>query len=187
MSINRQDPQDEVTAHLALSAGARIVRHRHDEHQVVYPSAGVVAVRTDVGCWIAPSDRALWIPAGFWHEHRFYGPTNFHCVAFALDENPLGLSEPAVVAVAPLLRELLIVCSEPDACREAEYARLKAVLIDQLRLYRAVQLLAESMPVTTVAQRTGWATASAFIDVYRRTFGHTPGTYPARPESLDAG
>lgn len=50
----------------------------------------------------------------------------------------------------------------------------------QLRLHRAMQLLAESLPVTTVAHRCGWASASAFIDVYRRALGHTPGAYHRR-------
>ncbi|GGU55003.1 AraC family transcriptional regulator [Lentzea flava] len=47
----------------------------------------------------------------------------------------------------------------------------------QLRLYHALRLLAEGHPVTTVAQRCGFATASAFIDVFRRSLGHTPGSY----------
>ena len=45
----------------------------------------------------------------------------------------------------------------------------------QLRLHHALILLAEDVPVTTVAHRCGWASASAFIDVFRRMFGHTPG------------
>jgi AraC-like DNA-binding protein len=47
----------------------------------------------------------------------------------------------------------------------------------QLRLYHALRLLAEGRPVTTVAQQCGFATASAFIDVFRRSLGHTPGSY----------
>jgi AraC-like DNA-binding protein len=31
--------------------------------------------------------------------------------------------------------------------------------------------------VTTVAHRCGWSSASAFIDVFRRSFGCTPGTH----------
>lgn len=50
----------------------------------------------------------------------------------------------------------------------------------QLRLYQALILLAENTPVTTVAHRCGWASASAFIDVFRRAFGHTPGTHRPR-------
>lgn len=44
-----------------------------------------------------------------------------------------------------------------------------------LRLHHALILLAEGVPVTTVAHRCGWSSASAFIDAYRRAFGHTPG------------
>ncbi|MFS8100264.1 helix-turn-helix transcriptional regulator [Lentzea alba] len=47
----------------------------------------------------------------------------------------------------------------------------------QLRLYHALRLLAEGHSVTTVALRCGFATASAFIDVFRRSLGHTPGSY----------
>ncbi|MDJ0463771.1 helix-turn-helix transcriptional regulator [Streptomyces sp. H27-C3] len=47
----------------------------------------------------------------------------------------------------------------------------------QLRLYRALVLLAENTPVTSVARACGWASASAFIDVFRRAFGHTPGAH----------
>ncbi|QHC24604.1 AraC family transcriptional regulator [Streptomyces sp. GS7] len=45
----------------------------------------------------------------------------------------------------------------------------------QLRLSHALVLLAEDTPVTVVAHRCGWSSASAFIDVFRRAFGHTPG------------
>jgi AraC-like DNA-binding protein len=48
----------------------------------------------------------------------------------------------------------------------------------QLRLHSALVLLAERAPVTTVAHRCGWSSASAFIDVFRRTFGHTAGSHP---------
>jgi AraC-like DNA-binding protein len=45
----------------------------------------------------------------------------------------------------------------------------------QLRLHQALYLLADGHPVTTVAQRTGWTTSSAFIDVFHRHLGYTPG------------
>ncbi|MFF8669904.1 AraC family transcriptional regulator [Streptomyces sp. NPDC015242] len=45
----------------------------------------------------------------------------------------------------------------------------------QSRLYHALRMLADGLPVTTVAHRCGWSSASAFIDVYRRSFGTTPG------------
>ncbi|MER7420342.1 helix-turn-helix transcriptional regulator [Micromonospora peucetia] len=47
----------------------------------------------------------------------------------------------------------------------------------QLRLHHALLLLADETAVTTVAHLCGWSSASAFIDVFRRTFGHTPGAH----------
>jgi AraC-like DNA-binding protein len=47
----------------------------------------------------------------------------------------------------------------------------------QLRLHHALILLAEGHSVTTVAIRCGWSTPSAFIDIFRQTFGHTPGRH----------
>lgn len=232
---------------MSMAGGNRIERHWHGEHQIVYPSSGVVAVTTDAGTWIAPPNRALWIPAGNAHQHRFYGPTEFHCVAFDPDEHPVDIPEPTVITVSPLLRELIIVCSDPSGLPAEEIGRLRSVLIDQLRhspeqalklpvpqddrlqqlcgivesdltevwtlgelgarvgasertltrlfrtdlgmtypqwrtqvrLHHAVRLLADDHPVTYVAHQCGWSTTSAFIDVYRRTLGQTPGTYSA--------
>ncbi|MBW5426082.1 helix-turn-helix domain-containing protein [Streptomyces sp. BG9H] len=50
----------------------------------------------------------------------------------------------------------------------------------QLRLYHALRMLADGTPVTTVAHRCGWASTSAFIDVFRRALGYTPGTHNRR-------
>ncbi|WSV87552.1 helix-turn-helix domain-containing protein [Nocardia sp. NBC_01009] len=60
---------------------------------------------------------------------------------------------------------------------------LRARWRTQLRLHRAVQLLADGVAVTAVAHHCGWASTSAFIDVYRRMLGHTPGTYHADRDS----
>ncbi|MYR41535.1 helix-turn-helix transcriptional regulator, partial [Streptomyces sp. SID5910] len=49
----------------------------------------------------------------------------------------------------------------------------------QIRLHHALILLADDTPVTAVAHRCGWSSASTFISVFRRTFGHTPGTRPS--------
>ena len=49
----------------------------------------------------------------------------------------------------------------------------------QLRLHLALRLLAEGNSVTRVAHQCGWASTSAFIDTFRRAFGHTPGSRSA--------
>lgn len=226
-----------------LAPGAAIAAHRHDGHQIVYAGRGVLAVTTDAGSWVAPATRALWVPAGTVHAHRAHGALELHLVGLPADENPLGLDTPTVLAVSPLLRELVVAHTRGPQDGSPERARLRAVLLDQLRaspqqplhlpaphspvlralcdilradpadgrtlaelgrevgasdrtlsrlfrrdlgmtfpqwrtqlrLHHALVLLAEETPVTTVAHRCGWSSASAFIDVFRRAFGHTPG------------
>jgi AraC-like DNA-binding protein len=45
------------------------------------------------------------------------------------------------------------------------------------RLMRALELLAAGQPVTSVALDLGYENVSAFIALFRRTFGTTPGRY----------
>lgn len=150
------------TQRAAYEAGDRIDRHRHDDHQLVYVSTGVLAIRTASGDWVASRDRAVWVPAGTWHEHRFYGRTSLHTVGFALDEDPLRVQVPTVVMAGGLVRELIITCSELDLPR-AEAARLRAVLGDRLRR-TAVQRLA--LP-TAVDPRLADACRVVELDVGR--------------------
>lgn len=230
-----------------LASGSAIDTHRHDDHQIVYAGRGVLAVTTSAGSWVAPGTRAIWVPAGTRHAHQAHGDLELHLVGLPVTENPLGLRTPAVLAVGPLLRELIVAYTRRPEDDSPERARLRAVLLDQLRvspqqplhlpvpsspllaavcgilradpaddrtlaelgrevgasdrtlsrlfrgdlgmtfpqwrtqlrLHHALVLLAEGTPVTAVAHRCGWSSASAFIDVFRRAFGHTPGSRPA--------
>jgi AraC-like DNA-binding protein len=112
--------------------GDHIARHRHDDHQLVYVSRGVLAVRTDHGAWVAGALRAVWIPAGTWHEHRVHGYTEVHTLRFPLGPTPLPLDIPTVIAVPALLRELLVASTE-SGLTEGERDRLRAVINDRLR------------------------------------------------------
>ena len=239
------------TSTLRLASGEGIDAHRHDDHQIVYAGRGVLAVTTDKGSWVAPATRAIWIPAGTFHAHRAYGELKLHTVGLPATQNPLRLDSPTVLAVGPLLRELIITYTRSDE-DTPERTRLRAVLLDQLRaspqqtlhvptptvpvlravcdilqadsgdtrtlgelgravgaserslsrlfredlgmtfpqwrkqlrLHHALVLLANRTSVTTVAHQCGWSSASAFIEVFRRSFGHTPGA-SARPDHLE--
>lgn len=252
MPESRHAPEAPTRAR-KLAAGERIDAHRHDDHQIVYAGSGVLAVTTDAGTWFAPGTRALWVPAGCVHAHRAYGHLDLHLVGVPADTdlpgNPLGLDAPGVLAVSPLLRELILVYTRGPHDDTPERLRLRTVLLDQLRaaaadsaqrpvplpapadprlaavcallhadpadqrtlaalgraagagertlsrlfrretgmtfpqwrtqlrLYHALRLLADDVPVTTVAHRCGWSSASAFIDVYRRAYGTSPGSH----------
>jgi len=231
-----------------MAPGERIMAHHHDDHQIVYAGSGVLALTTDAGTWVAPGTRAIWVPAGCVHAHRAHGALELHLLGVPTSANPLGLDTPTVLAVSPLLRELILACTRRPDDDSPELRRLRAVLLDQLRtspqqpvqlptptdprvqavcdllhadpaddrtltelgrqvgagqrtlsrrfrtdlgmtfpqwrtqlrLYHALHLLADDEPVTSVAHRCGWSSASAFIDAFRRTFGETPGAHRRR-------
>ena len=130
------------------AAGTVIDRHHHDDHQLIYVSTGVVAITTENSTWVASRDRAVWVPAGVWHEHRFYGRSVFHTLGFPVTDTPLPDTAPCVVSVDGLVRELLIACTEPDL-PTAEARRLRAVLHDRLPRARVQPL---SLPVAQDAR-----------------------------------
>jgi AraC-like DNA-binding protein/quercetin dioxygenase-like cupin family protein len=228
-----------------LASGSGIDAHRHDDHQIVYAGRGVLSVTTSAGSWVAPATRAIWVPAGTVHAHQAHGNLQLHLVGLPAWENPLHLDTPTVLAVSPLLRELIIAFTRTEDDNSPQRTRLRTVLLDQLqtspqqplhlptpknpllqtvcdllqtnpsdnrtltelghhvgasnrtlsrlfntdlgmtfpqwrtqlRLHHALILLADKTPVTQVANHCGWSSTSAFIDVFHRTFGHTPGTH----------
>jgi len=78
-------------------------------------------------------NRAIWVPAGTQHAHRAYSDLELRLVGLPTTENPLGLDAPTVVAVSPLLRELILVYTADPDQHTAERTRLLSVLLDQLR------------------------------------------------------
>ena len=173
MSIIRHLP-DAPTAVQQRAAGERISRHRHDEHQLVYVSTGVLAVTTPAGRWVASADRAVWLPAGTWHEHRFYGASAFHTVGFAAGRPPLPARAPAVVAVTPLLRELLVVITEGALPEPEEPIMLPTARDPRLAAACALAAADLSVPVALVdlarAVNAGERTLSR---LFRGEFGMT--------------
>lgn len=129
------DPTEEpaVTLSRRLAGGALIDAHHHDGNQIVYASQGVLSVTTDAGTWVAPASRAIWVPAGTTHEHRAYGSTVLHTVGLPARANPLRTSRPAVLAVGPLLRELIIAYTRDPQVESPARSRLRSVMLDQLR------------------------------------------------------
>ena len=81
---------------------------------------------------VVSPDRAIWIPAGTWHEHRFFGHSAFHSVGFPSSTAPLPGQQPTVVSAAGLVGNLVIACTETGLLT-AERRRVRAVLLDRLR------------------------------------------------------
>jgi AraC-like DNA-binding protein len=90
----------------------RIDWHQHDLNQLCHPLGGALQVSTPAGTWLVPAHRAVWVPAGIPHAHRANGPTEMRSLVFAEPVNPLRLDQPTVLAVDPLLREVITALSE---------------------------------------------------------------------------
>lgn len=108
--------------------------HKHTQGHIVYPASGVLSIVTEAGSWIAPSNRLVWIPAGYEHQHKAHGLTDMR-VVFMSDEFAAMLPpEPAVFAVSPLAREALISITN-DLERNPEVLnRWRQVVIDDLQV-----------------------------------------------------
>jgi AraC-like DNA-binding protein len=138
MSMNRL-PLDRPTWE-KLGHRERIDWHDHAEQQLAYPSSGLLIVSTATGSWVVPPQRAVWLPATVAHAHQAYGATQLRTVAFPVDVNPLGLTQPAVLSVSGLLRELIIAITDDPAGPPDEQRDMKRVVLHQLRLAPALQL-----------------------------------------------
>src|SRR5215831_15960137 len=128
MLVNRQTVAGPLS--LQLRHGEHIDWHDHAQHQLVYPNRGVLAVRTDRGSWVVPPRRAVWLPAGVPHSHRAYGETQM--LTLALDTNPLKITEPTVLAVSRLLREIIVTLAGDEALTPGDRADLYRVALRRL-------------------------------------------------------
>ena len=117
----------------------RIDWHDHAEQQLVYPSSGLLIVSTPGGSWVVPPQRAVWLPAAVAHAHQAYGATQLRTVAFGVHVNPLGLTQPTVLSVSRLLRELIIALTDDPARPLDEQRDLKRVALHQLKPAPALQ------------------------------------------------
>jgi AraC-like DNA-binding protein len=117
----------------------RIDWHDHAEQQLLYPSSGLLIVSTSGGSWVVPPQRAVWLPAAVAHAHQAYGATQVRTVAFPVDVNPLGLTQPTVLSASRLLRELIIALTDDPARPIDEQRDLKRVALHQLKPAPALQ------------------------------------------------
>lgn len=131
MSTTRQDLTGPTQ--VSLSHRERVDWHHHDRHQLIHPSAGVLQVSTAVGSWVVPPYRAVWLPAGVAHAHRAHGPTRMQSLVFDVTVNPLRLDRPTVLAVTPLLREVITALVGDDGLTGRQRGNLEQVALDQLR------------------------------------------------------
>ncbi|RJQ78186.1 AraC family transcriptional regulator [Pseudonocardiaceae bacterium YIM PH 21723] len=113
--------------------------HEHPIHQFAWAARGMLTVQIGEHAWLLPPSRALWIPAGIRHRTSAASVAAMRSLYFAPDEHTVDWTTPTVVAVGPLLAELIEYLAQPDLTAAAR-ARADAVVLDLLR----------PVPVTTI-------------------------------------
>lgn len=82
-------------------------RHEHDDPELLWNVVGTLRVETPSGVLLVPTGMNLWIPAGVPHEVIAPAGTALSCTWFSSARCPVAWTEPALVAVPPLLRSVL--------------------------------------------------------------------------------
>ena len=178
------DPDAVVTLH-EYASGTVFARHTHARGQFAYASTGAMKMFTDLGNWVVPPQRAIWVPGGVAHEMHMRGEVVM-LNTYLTDEaaRRAGLQAHCqVFEVSPLLRHLLeaALAIKPAAVSSVRQQCVLTLLIDEIsampevplsaplpaepRLARACQRFLDA-PKQTIALDTmaEWASMS------RRTF-----------------
>ncbi|AJO79281.1 MULTISPECIES: AraC family transcriptional regulator [Pseudomonas] len=109
-------------------------RHSHPWVQLSYAIQGVLEVQTSAGRFVAPPQRAVWIPAGM--PHKVFSSPRTEMRSLYLDCRVTAWAGDScqVLAVSSLLRELIRAFSElpVEYAEDGADGRLAQVLLDQL-------------------------------------------------------
>ena len=82
--------------------------HSHEVHQIEYALQGVVEVETDAGHYLLPPQQAAWIPAGLEHQAVMNPDVKTVAVMFDAQMIPDTGDRARIIAVSPLIREMMI-------------------------------------------------------------------------------
>jgi AraC-like DNA-binding protein len=125
-----------------FAAGHVIPPHSHERAQLVFAQSGVMRVTTAEGVWVVPPNRALWIPPATEHSIRMASPVAMRTLYIAPDAAAGLPGRVAVVAVPPLLRELILAATGMPVLYDAagRDGRVMALILDEIRTLAAVPL-----------------------------------------------
>ena len=133
------------------AAGWAIAPHQHNKHQLIHALQGVMAVSTAHGHWVVPPSRGLWMPAGETHAIRCMGEVHMRSLFVRPEVAPKLFMACSVVAVSPLLRELIRAAADVvhPCVPNSRDGRLLRLMLDELR---ALPVLPLSLPTPSDAR-----------------------------------
>jgi AraC-like DNA-binding protein/quercetin dioxygenase-like cupin family protein len=117
--------------------------HSHEVHQIEYALHGVVEVETDSAHYLLPPQQAAWIPAGL--EHQAVMNPDVKTVAVMFDPALIldASGRARIIAVSPLIREMMIYALRWSIDRGAGSAQDEGVSDDFFRTL--ANLVAEAL------------------------------------------
>jgi len=116
-------------------AGWHIEPHNHTRHQLIYAVRGVMVVQAEIGRWVVPPTRGIWMQAGMTHEIRCIEEVHMRSLLVAPDAATRLPAETQTVGISPLLRELICAAMEvhqPYAAGTRD-GRIMRLILDELR------------------------------------------------------
>jgi AraC-like DNA-binding protein len=190
-----------------LPAGHRIERHRHDWHQLIYASAGLLHVWTERGAWIVPPHWAIFVPASVVHSIRFAAPSDLRTLYLRPGWSDRMPADCAVIGISPLLRELILRATREQMldARDSAEAALATLILDEFHqagappfdlpqpvsgpLLRAATLMATNAPEAATSATLSRAVGLGIRTLERQFLaetGLTPGRWRRQHDLLGA-
>ena len=119
----------------SIPARHEFPEHAHDWHQVVYAIDGVLMVTAENRSFVISPDQAAWLPSGVHHRVGSLLGAEFRSLWIAVDAGRDLPSAPTVLAVSPLLRELIVEAAaiEGSQVGDGYPDRVATLILDQLR------------------------------------------------------
>ena len=116
--------------------------HSHVRAQFVYATTGVTILSTHDASYVAPPQRAIWIPAGVEHEVRCRGRVQIRTLYVTSDAAPDLPKSCEVFEVSNLLRELILAAVDLpiEYDLEGREARIMGLILDEIRCARRIPL-----------------------------------------------
>ena len=134
VSLKRQSSGDWSRLAKTYAAGTVVASHAHSAGQLLFITQGVLLVETERARWTVPPQQSLWLPPG--QKHGFYAASQTVLRALYLDApwiedvqaRFLRVNEVHAIAVAPLLRELVLGLFDPRLDAPVQRSMLGLVL-----------------------------------------------------------
>lgn len=134
---NARSGRPITTFRADYAAGELLKAHCHARGQVIYASQGIMTVTSEGssshlgGAWVVPPLQALWMPPRRRHAIRMGGMVAMRTIYLRGDIAGCMSDEPIVLAVSPLLRELILRLTT-RASRVDRGGHLTALILDEL-------------------------------------------------------